>query len=290
MVDWPSLQECSAEESNEIAFQIFEKEFNIQRMMTSEESLTLENIDIKNWLHYLELICEVFRGEIPHVKHPKLDYAEFQKQKNQNATTMAGFAKLHRMAAAKREAAKEENGASQVVPAGGRRTQKLVIAEKVPSELKEKLTINEGLQSKSRKIYKISDFYLKTNPESIFLSIFTQFRLFFSHSRPLTSERRAPSRPKAPKLRKIRKHCKFLQKFLFPVVTSHPTIPNHHPKTYFSFDDLTAAYPAIEITCEENILLLFQESLERIRLLCSEWLLMAINLVILIFILGYLIY
>lgn len=107
-------------------------------MMTSEESLTLENIDIKNWLHYLELICEVFRGEIPHVKHPKLDYAEFQKQKNQNASTMAGFAKLHRMAAAKREAAsKEENGASHVVAVGGRRTQKLVVAEKVPSELKE---------------------------------------------------------------------------------------------------------------------------------------------------------
>lgn len=134
LVDWPSIQECSAEESNEIAFKIFEKEFNIQRMMTSEESLTLENIDIKNWLHYLELICEVFRGEIPHVKHPKLDYAEFQKQKNQNASTMAGFAKLHRMAAAKREAAKEENGASHNVSAGGRRAQKLVIAEKVPSE------------------------------------------------------------------------------------------------------------------------------------------------------------
>lgn len=100
--------------------------------MTSEESMTLESIDIKNWLHYLELICEVFRGEIPHVKHPKLDYAEF-KQKNQNANTMADFARLHRIAAAKRESAKEENGASHVTT-GGRRSQKLVIAEKVPGE------------------------------------------------------------------------------------------------------------------------------------------------------------
>lgn len=132
LVDWASIQECSAEESNETAFRIFEKEFNVARIMSSEESLTLENIDIKNWLHYLEQICEVFRGEIPHVKHPKLDYAEF-KQKNQNANTMADFARLHRIAAAKRESAKEENGASHV-SSGGRRSLKMAIAEKVPSE------------------------------------------------------------------------------------------------------------------------------------------------------------
>lgn len=101
--------------------------------MTSEESLTLESTDIKVWLHYLELICEVFRGEIPHVKHPKLDYAEF-KQKNQTANTMADFARLHRIAAAKREAAKEENGASHV-SSGGRRSQKLAVVEKSPSKL-----------------------------------------------------------------------------------------------------------------------------------------------------------
>lgn len=101
--------------------------------MSSEESLTLDNIDIKNWLHYLELICEVFRGEIPHVKHAKLDYAEFKQVKNQNTKTMEDFARLHRIAAAKREAPKEENGASHV--SSGRRSQKLVIADKVPSEL-----------------------------------------------------------------------------------------------------------------------------------------------------------
>jgi F-actin monooxygenase len=101
LVDWTSIQECSAEESNEIAFQIFESEFNIPRIMSAEESLTLESIDIKNWLHYLELTCEVFRGEIPHVKHPKLDYAEF-KQNTKTANTMADFARLHRIAAAKK--------------------------------------------------------------------------------------------------------------------------------------------------------------------------------------------
>lgn len=144
LVDWPSIQECSAEESNEFAFNIFEQEFNIPRIMSAKESLTLENIDIKNWLHFLELICEVFRGEIPHVKHPKLDYAEF-KQKHQTANTMADFARLHRIALAKREAAKEENGASHV-SSSGRRSQKLAIAAKLPSEyrktLKNRLKLN----------------------------------------------------------------------------------------------------------------------------------------------------
>lgn len=100
--------------------------------MSSEESMNLESIDIKNWLHYLEVICEVFRGSIPHVKHPKLDYAEFKKN-TKTANTMADFARLHRIAAAKREAAKEENGASHV-SSGARRSQKLVIADRIGSE------------------------------------------------------------------------------------------------------------------------------------------------------------
>jgi hypothetical protein len=103
----------TAEESNDTAFRIFEKEFKIPRTISSTESVSLEDIDVKTWLQYLEQVCELFRGEIPHVKHPKLDYAEF-KQKNQTSNTMADFARLHRIAAAKREAlAKEENGANQ---------------------------------------------------------------------------------------------------------------------------------------------------------------------------------
>lgn len=93
--------------------------------------MTLESVELKTWLHYLEQICEVFRGEIPHVKHPKLDYAEF-KQKNKNASIAAGFERLHRIAAAKREvAAKEENGASHA-SSGGRRSYKIAINDRVP--------------------------------------------------------------------------------------------------------------------------------------------------------------
>lgn len=99
----------TAEESNETAFHIFEKEFKIPRLISANESVSLDNIDVKTWLQYLEQVCELFRGEIPHVKHPKLDYAEF-KQKNQTSNAMADFARLHRIAAAKREAlAKEES-------------------------------------------------------------------------------------------------------------------------------------------------------------------------------------
>lgn len=117
LVDWPSIQECSAEESNEIAFNIFEKEFYISPVMTAKESILLENTEIKVWHHYLEQICEVFRGKIPHVKHPKMDFAEYQQQKKQNTTSMADFARLHRLAAAKRaEAAKHiEEGTPKVV-------------------------------------------------------------------------------------------------------------------------------------------------------------------------------
>lgn len=114
LCDWSVIENSSPEESNEIAFRILEKDFKIARILSADESISLQNTDIKIWLHYLEQICEVFRGEIPHVKHPKLDYAEF-KQKNQKDNNMPDFTKLHRIAAAKREAAaNDENGARKL--------------------------------------------------------------------------------------------------------------------------------------------------------------------------------
>ena len=72
LVDLNDIVECTAIESNERAFEIIEKELSIPRVMTADESVKIETIDAKLWLTYLEQICEVFRGEIPHVKHPKL--------------------------------------------------------------------------------------------------------------------------------------------------------------------------------------------------------------------------
>ena len=71
LVDLDSLKDCSVKECNELAFQIIENELRIPRIMSANDSVKLE-VDSKVWLNYLEQVCEVFRGEIPHVKHPKL--------------------------------------------------------------------------------------------------------------------------------------------------------------------------------------------------------------------------
>lgn len=85
LVELISLKGKNVQECNEIAFQIIEKEFGIPRVMTSAESTTLENIESKVWLSYLEQVCEVFRGEIPHVKHPKLDLDKLRESKKRDA-------------------------------------------------------------------------------------------------------------------------------------------------------------------------------------------------------------
>lgn len=72
LVDLTKLKGRNVLECNDLAFTIIENELMIPCVMTAQDSLTLENIDPKMWLTYLEQICEVFRGEIPHVKHPKL--------------------------------------------------------------------------------------------------------------------------------------------------------------------------------------------------------------------------
>lgn len=99
LVNLDDIENSSVEECNALAFKIFEQEMGIKPVMSAKDSVTLDNVDIKVWLHYLEQICEVFRGEIPHVKHPKLDYAEY-KQKNK-PNTMADFSRLHRLATSK---------------------------------------------------------------------------------------------------------------------------------------------------------------------------------------------
>lgn len=61
--------------------------------MTANESVTLENVDSKLYLNYLEQVCEYFRGEIPHVKHPKLDFSEF-KEKLKSTNKAPDFSRL----------------------------------------------------------------------------------------------------------------------------------------------------------------------------------------------------
>lgn len=72
LVDLNALKDCSVAECNELAFTLIEQELRIPRVMSASESVTLDNVDSKLYLNYLEQVCEWFRGEIPHVKHPKL--------------------------------------------------------------------------------------------------------------------------------------------------------------------------------------------------------------------------
>lgn len=93
LVDITTTQNLTPEELNDIAFNIFERELSIPRVMSAKDSINLDIIDKKIWLNYLEQICELFRGEIPHVKHPKLDFNEL-KEKPRVAANVADFSKL----------------------------------------------------------------------------------------------------------------------------------------------------------------------------------------------------
>lgn len=109
--------------------------------MSGQDSLSLTSVDSKQWLNYLEQICEVFRGEIPHVKHPKLDYAEF-KQKQQ-IDSMEEFAKLRRFAVNRMQA----NAA-----AGGTTTPAIMAAASATGIRKTSIYNEEERAKRSRKV------------------------------------------------------------------------------------------------------------------------------------------
>lgn len=81
LVDLTTLKGLNVKECNELAFMIIERELGVPRAISAIDSVTLENVDSKIWLNYLEQVCEVFRGEIPHVKHPKLDLEKIRETK-----------------------------------------------------------------------------------------------------------------------------------------------------------------------------------------------------------------
>lgn len=80
---------------NDLAFKILDKELHIPRIMTGKDSIQLNAVESKVWLNYLEQICEVFRGEIPHVKHPKIDFSDLREKYRINYThAQPDFSKL----------------------------------------------------------------------------------------------------------------------------------------------------------------------------------------------------
>ncbi|KAK9499837.1 hypothetical protein O3M35_002798 [Rhynocoris fuscipes] len=73
MLDFSSLDPANPTLNNQMAFDILERELAIPPVMTGEEMANCEVPDSLTMLTYLSQVYEAFRGEIPHVKHPKLD-------------------------------------------------------------------------------------------------------------------------------------------------------------------------------------------------------------------------
>ncbi|XP_024947547.1 F-actin-monooxygenase Mical isoform X15 [Cephus cinctus] len=73
LIDFQSLKSEDVEINNQLAFDILEKELGIPPVMTGEEMAQCDVPDKLAMFSYLTQIYETFRGEIPHIKHPKLE-------------------------------------------------------------------------------------------------------------------------------------------------------------------------------------------------------------------------
>ncbi|XP_076297907.1 molecule interacting with CasL isoform X3 [Lasioglossum baleicum] len=73
LIDFHSLQPEDVEKNNQLAFDILEKELGIPPIMTGEEMAECDVPDKLAMFSYLTQIYDVFRGEIPYVKHPKFE-------------------------------------------------------------------------------------------------------------------------------------------------------------------------------------------------------------------------
>ncbi|XP_060832072.1 F-actin-monooxygenase Mical isoform X3 [Bombus pascuorum] len=73
LIDFHNLNPDDAITNNQLAFDILEKELSIPPIMTGEEMAQYDVPDKLAMFSYLTQIYEVFRGEIPYIKHPKLE-------------------------------------------------------------------------------------------------------------------------------------------------------------------------------------------------------------------------
>ncbi|XP_074115699.1 molecule interacting with CasL isoform X3 [Cotesia typhae] len=73
LIDFNSLKSDDVEKNNQLAYDVLEKELGISPIMTGEEMAQCDVPDKLVMFSYLTQIYEAFRGEIPHIKHPKLE-------------------------------------------------------------------------------------------------------------------------------------------------------------------------------------------------------------------------
>lgn len=84
--------------------------------MAGKDSIQLTSVESKLWLNYLEQICEVFRGEIPHVKHPKIDFSDLRdKYRTNNAHAQPDFSKLLQISTKQKSKSPIQDGVLQDV-------------------------------------------------------------------------------------------------------------------------------------------------------------------------------
>nr|CAD7459395.1 unnamed protein product [Timema tahoe] len=76
LIDFHVLHPDDVVVNNQLAFDTLERELGIPPMMTGQEMEQCEMPDKLTMLAYLSQIYDTFRGEIPHIKHPKLDESE----------------------------------------------------------------------------------------------------------------------------------------------------------------------------------------------------------------------
>ncbi|XP_050312403.1 F-actin-monooxygenase Mical isoform X6 [Anthonomus grandis grandis] len=74
LLDYGAIKEWEASRCNQLAMDVLEKELGLSPFMTGEE-ITRTN-DYLVMTAYLTQVYDTFRGEIPHIKHPKLELPE----------------------------------------------------------------------------------------------------------------------------------------------------------------------------------------------------------------------
>ncbi|XP_060520995.1 F-actin-monooxygenase Mical isoform X2 [Cylas formicarius] len=71
LLDYGALKDSEPAQRNQLAMDILEKDLGIPPIMTGEEITNTE--DYLALASYLTQVYDTFRGEIPHIKHPKLE-------------------------------------------------------------------------------------------------------------------------------------------------------------------------------------------------------------------------
>ncbi|KMZ04527.1 uncharacterized protein Dsimw501_GD20744, isoform C [Drosophila simulans] len=95
LIDYAATKDMSPVECNELSFAVLERELHIDRVMSAKQSLDLTELESRIWLNYLDQICDLFRGEIPHIKHPKMDFSDLRQKYRINHThAQPDFSKL----------------------------------------------------------------------------------------------------------------------------------------------------------------------------------------------------